>query len=88
MKYRNRYGTGIVRERQIRIKEIAPVIPMTFDDPGWDVAIERNRYHLKNLERNAVRTIKRHMRDRPTINVSFSGGKDSTAVLRLARKPG
>ena len=88
VKYRNRYGTGIVRERQIRIKEIAPVIPMTFDDPGWDVAIERNRYHLKNLERNAVRTIKRHMRDRPTINVSFSGGKDSTAVLRLARKAG
>jgi len=88
VKYRNRYGTGIVREGQIRVKEIAPVIPMTFDDPSWDVAIERNRYHLKNLERNAVRTIKQHLSDRPTINVSFSGGKDSTAVLRLARKAG
>ncbi len=28
------------------------------------------------------------MRDRPTVNVSFSGGKDSTAVLHLARKAG
>ncbi len=88
VKYRNRYGTGIVREGQIRVKEIATVVPSTYTDPGWDVAIERNRYHLKNLERNAVRTIKQHMNDRPTINVSFSGGKDSTAVLRLARKAG
>ena len=28
------------------------------------------------------------MSDRPTVNVSFSGGKDSTAVLHLARKAG
>src|SRR5208337_3490510 len=48
----------------------------------------RNRYHLKNLERNAIRTIKHHIGDRPTANVSFSGGKDSTAVLHLARKAG
>lgn len=47
-----------------------------------------NRYHLKNLERNAVRAIRQHMHDRPRANVSFSGGKDSTAVLALARKAG
>ena len=62
--------------------------PAPLPDPGWDVAIERNRYHLKNLERNGIRTIKQHIGDRPTANVSFSGGKDSTAVLHLARKAG
>ena len=28
------------------------------------------------------------MHDRPTVNVSFSGGKDSTAILHIARKAG
>jgi cysteine desulfurase / selenocysteine lyase len=88
VKYRNRYGTGIVRDGQIRVKEIAAVVPRTVPDPGWDVAVERNRYHLKNLERSGIRTIKQHITDRPTANVSFSGGKDSTAVLHLARKAG
>ena len=32
--------------------------------------------------------IKQHIHDRPKCNVSFSGGKDSTAVLTLARKAG
>ncbi|MDK2917239.1 MAG: cysteine desulfurase / selenocysteine lyase [Euryarchaeota archaeon] len=86
--YRNRFGTGIVRGGQIRVKELAPVEPRTRPDPGWDEVIEKNRYHLKNLERNAIRTIKKHMNDRPCVNVSFSGGKDSTAVLHLARKAG
>ena len=62
--------------------------PRTLPDPGWDVAVEKNRYHLKNLERNAIRAIKQHIADRPTANVSFSGGKDSTAVLHIARKAG
>jgi cysteine desulfurase / selenocysteine lyase len=88
VKYKARYGTGMVKEGSIKVKELITVVPRTRPDPGWDVVIEQNRYHLKNLERTAVRTIKHHITDRPTANVSFSGGKDSTAVLHLARKAG
>jgi len=88
VKYRNKYGTGMVREGHIKVKEIIPVEQKTPPDPDWGVAVQQNRYHLKNLERNAIRTIRHHLHDRPTINVSFSGGKDSTAVLHLARKAG
>jgi cysteine desulfurase / selenocysteine lyase len=88
VKYKNRFGTGIVKEGSIKVKELIAVVPRTPPNPGWDVAIEKNRYHLKNLERNAIRSIKHHIHDRPTVNVSFSGGKDSTAILHLARKAG
>ncbi|MCX6682845.1 MAG: aminotransferase class V-fold PLP-dependent enzyme [Methanoregula sp.] len=88
VKYRNRFGTGTVKDGSIKVKEIIPVVPRKPPNPGWDVAVAQNRYHLKNLERNAVRAIRKHMLDRPTVNVSFSGGKDSTAVLHLARKAG
>lgn len=88
VKYKGKYGTGVVKDGSIKVKELAAVEPRTRPDPGWDVVIEKNRYHLKNLERNAVRAIKHHISDRPTANVSFSGGKDSTAVLHLARKAG
>ena len=88
VKYRQRYGTGMVRDGSVKVKELIPVVPRTIPDPGWDVAVGKNKYHLKNLERNAIRAIKQHIRDRPTINVSFSGGKDSTAVLHIARKAG
>jgi cysteine desulfurase/selenocysteine lyase len=88
VKYKNRYGTGMVKDGYVKVKELIAVVPRTPPNPGWDVAIEKNRYHLKNLERNAIRTIKQHINDRPTANVSFSGGKDSTAVLHLARKAG
>ena len=86
--YKNRFGTGVVKDGQVRVKELVSVAPRTWPDPDWDVVIEKNRYHLKNLERNAIRTIKKHINDRPCANVSFSGGKDSTAVLHLARKAG
>ncbi|MDD1667302.1 MAG: aminotransferase class V-fold PLP-dependent enzyme [Methanomicrobiales archaeon] len=88
VKYRNGYGTGVLRDGQIRVKEIVPVHPRSPPDPGWELAVERNRYHLKNLERNAVREIRQHMKDRPCANVSFSGGKDSMAAMALARKAG
>jgi len=88
VKYKNRYGTGMVRDGSVKVKELIPVLPRTLPDPGWDVAVEMNRYHLKNLERNAIRAIRQHLSDRPTANVSFSGGKDSTAVLHIARKAG
>jgi cysteine desulfurase/selenocysteine lyase len=88
VKYKNRFGTGMVKEGSIKVKEIITVIPRTPKNPDWDVAIEKNRFHLKNLERHAIRAIKQHISDRPTVNVSFSGGKDSTAVLHIARKAG
>jgi cysteine desulfurase/selenocysteine lyase len=88
VKYRNGYGTGVLRAGQLRVREILAVQPRNPPDPGREVAVERNRYHLKNLERNAVREIRHHMKDRPCANVSFSGGKDSMAVMALARKAG
>jgi cysteine desulfurase/selenocysteine lyase len=88
VKFKQRYGTGMVRDGSVKVKELIPVNPRTLPDPGWDVAVGKNKYHLKNLERNAIRAIKQHLSDRPTANVSFSGGKDSTAVLHIARKAG
>ena len=88
VKYRNKYGTGIVKDGMIKVKELVPVEQVSVPDPDWDEVIRVNKNHLKNLERNAVRTIKQHLKDRPAANVSFSGGKDSTVVLHLARKAG
>jgi cysteine desulfurase/selenocysteine lyase len=88
VKYKSRFGTGMVKEGSIKVKELISVTPRTPKNPGWDVAIEKNKFHLKNLERHAIRAIKQHIADRPTANVSFSGGKDSTAVLHIARKAG
>ncbi len=88
IRYKNRSGTGVVKDGYIRIKELMPLKTRSYPDPDWDCVIHQNRYHLKNIERNAIRTIRQHMRDRPRVNVSFSGGKDSTAVLALARKAG
>ena len=88
VKYRARFGTGIVKDGQVRVKELNSVEPQTTKNPNWDFVVEQNRYHLKNLERSAVRAIKQHVHDRPVANVSFSGGKDSTAVYTLAKKAG
>jgi len=88
VRYRGRHGTGVLADGRLRVHELVPVTPVSYPDPGWDVVVDRNRHHLKNLERQAVRTIRAHLGDRPCANVSFSGGKDSTAVLALARKAG
>jgi cysteine desulfurase/selenocysteine lyase len=88
VRYRKGYGTGVLRAGQLRVREILSVKPRDPPDPGWEVAVERNRHHLKNLERNAIREIRRHMHERPCANVSFSGGKDSMAAMALARKAG
>jgi cysteine desulfurase/selenocysteine lyase len=88
VKLKNRYGTGAVKGGQVRVRELAPVELKTAKNPGWADVIAQNRYHLKNLEHSAIRMIKSHAHDRPVCNVSFSGGKDSTAVLTLARKAG
>ena len=88
IKYRGRFGTAVHNDGSLRVKEVMQVTPVSPKDPEWSEAVIRNTYHLKNLERNAVRSIKQHMNDRPVANVSFSGGKDSTAILLLARKAG
>ncbi|MBP2132372.1 cysteine desulfurase/selenocysteine lyase [Methanomicrobium sp. W14] len=88
VKYRSRYGTGIVRDDTVKIKELVAAEPATALNPGWKEAVRRNKNHLKNLEHTAIRTIKQHMNDRPCVNVSFSGGKDSTVALNLAGKAG
>ncbi len=88
VRYRGRFGTGVLKDGHIRVKEVRPVQPKTGPNPSWQDAVGANAYHLKNLERSAIRTIRQHMHDRPCANVSFSGGKDSTAVLILARKAG
>ncbi|MDD1671177.1 MAG: aminotransferase class V-fold PLP-dependent enzyme, partial [Methanomicrobiales archaeon] len=88
VKYRDRHGTGALREGRPRVRELVAVRPRDLPDPGWDIAVNRNRRHLKNLERNAIREIRRHRGDRPCANVSFSGGKDSMAAMALARKAG
>ncbi len=86
--YRRKYGTGVVREGHIRVKELIEVQPASFKNPDWKKVIQQNQYHLKLMERDSLRIIKKHKNDRPTANVSFSGGKDSAAVLHLARKAG
>ncbi len=88
VRYRGRYGTGLLAGGQVRVRELVAVQPARYADPGWETVVDRNRLHLKNLERHAIRTIRAHLGDRPCANVSFSGGKDSTAVLALARKAG
>lgn len=86
--YRRKYGTGVVRDGHIRVKELVQVNPAAFKNPDWKRAIQQNQYHLRLMERDSLRIIKKHKNDRPTANVSFSGGKDSAAVLHLARKAG
>jgi cysteine desulfurase/selenocysteine lyase len=88
VRYGDRYGTGVLKEGYLRVKEVRPIPARNNRDPGWDLVVERNRHHLKNLERHAIRAIRQHMKDRPRANVSFSGGKDSMAVLAIARKAG
>ncbi|MDD1717737.1 MAG: aminotransferase class V-fold PLP-dependent enzyme [Methanoregulaceae archaeon] len=88
VKLGGKYGTGVLKEGYLRVKELRKVNPESPQDPAWEDAVSCNRLHLKNLERHALRAIRQHMGDRPVANVSFSGGKDSTAVLHLARKAG
>jgi 3'-phosphoadenosine 5'-phosphosulfate sulfotransferase (PAPS reductase)/FAD synthetase len=88
LRYKGLTGIGTVREGYMRVRKLGRFTPDNFPDPGWETVVERNRQHLKNLERHAVRFIRQHMNDRPHANVSFSGGKDSTAVLELARRAG
>ncbi|MDD1673989.1 MAG: aminotransferase class V-fold PLP-dependent enzyme [Methanomicrobiales archaeon] len=88
LQFRGQYGTGTVHDGHLRVRRILHVSPVQKPDPSWDDVVNRNRVHLKNLERHAIRAIRQHVSDRPVANVSFSGGKDSMAVLTLAKKAG
>jgi 3'-phosphoadenosine 5'-phosphosulfate sulfotransferase (PAPS reductase)/FAD synthetase/predicted RNA-binding protein with PUA domain len=88
VRFRDKYGSGFLKEGVVRIRSIGRLVPVLRPDPSWDDVIAINAVHLKNLERHAVRFIRQHMHDRPVCNISFSGGKDSTVTLYLARKAG
>ncbi|NLX49913.1 MAG: phosphoadenosine phosphosulfate reductase family protein [Methanospirillum sp.] len=88
VRYRGRCGTGVLAGGWLRVRELVPVEPAQFPDPGPEEVVACNRGHLRNIERQAVRRIRVHLGDRPCANVSFSGGKDSTVVLELAKRAG
>lgn len=81
-------GVGVSTDGNVKVKEVGNVSPVVLPDPGWEDVITRNRQHLKNLERNAVRFIRQQAEKAHCVNISFSGGKDSTAVRELARRAG
>ena len=92
VRYGNQYGTGMLRDGYVRVHELTSAQPVSYKNPDWKDAISQNAFHLKHLERQAVRDIKHHIKEHakthPTVNVSFSGGKDSTAVRELAKRAG
>ncbi|MDO5844973.1 MAG: aminotransferase class V-fold PLP-dependent enzyme [Methanocorpusculum sp.] len=89
IKYKSKYGTGILKGTTLKIKELAAVEPAkTMPNPDWDEAVAKNSFHLKNMERTAVREIRQNLTLKPLVNCSFSGGKDSTAVWHIAQKAG
>ncbi|MDV0444438.1 aminotransferase class V-fold PLP-dependent enzyme [Methanorbis rubei] len=89
LKYKSKYGTGILKDGFVRIKELVQVEQKSgMPNPSWDEVVERNAFHLKNMERTAVREIKQNLGLAPVANCSFSGGKDSTAVWQIAQKAG
>jgi len=82
------WGVGQLKGGYVRIKQIGKVKPIDYPESGWDVAVARNVWHLKNIERTAVRFIKQQTKGKACVNISYSGGKDSTAALELARRAG
>ncbi|HJJ47520.1 MAG TPA: aminotransferase class V-fold PLP-dependent enzyme [Methanocorpusculum sp.] len=89
VKYKNKYGTGILKGSTLKIKELGTVEPAkSMPNPDWYQVVEKNAFHLKNLERTAVREIRANLSLKPKVNCSFSGGKDSTAVWHIAQKAG
>jgi len=89
VRYKSKWGTGILKGTSLKIKELGAVEPAkTMPNPGWAEAVEKNAFPLKNMERTAVREIRQNLSLKPTVNCSFSGGKDSTAVWYIAQKAG
>ena len=76
----------MVKEGSVKVRGSLPSLSRTPPNPVWDVAIEKEPVPFKEPGAQCIRSIKHHIHDRPTANVSFSGGKDRTAILHLARK--
>lgn len=88
VRHNDRYGTGVLAGGEVRVRELVRIHSVDLPDPDWGEVIRRNHDRLKDLERSAVRSIKHEKKAFKHVNVSFSGGKDSTVVLALARKAG
>lgn len=88
VRYGGRYGTGVLTAGSVRVKELIRIEPQEPVNSDWGEVIRRNYDRLKDLERTAVRAIKQEMKAFKHVNASFSGGKDSTVALALARKAG
>ncbi len=57
----------------------------TSKESDWNKAIEANSNHLRNLEKEAIRFMKNIEKEKNLpVAITFSGGKDSLAVLLLA----
>jgi 3'-phosphoadenosine 5'-phosphosulfate sulfotransferase (PAPS reductase)/FAD synthetase/predicted RNA-binding protein with PUA domain len=84
----NLWGIGQLSGGSVRVRKLGALTTPSYPDPGWEDVVRQNRRHLKNLERHAVRFIRQHTGGQKRVNVSFSGGKDSTVVLELARRAG
>ncbi len=82
------WGIGHLSGGSVRVRKLGHLQPGDYPDPSWEDAVSRNRRHLKNLERHAIRFIRQQTAGKKRANVSFSGGKDSTVVLELARRAG
>ncbi|MCK4270402.1 MAG: phosphoadenosine phosphosulfate reductase family protein, partial [Methanogenium sp.] len=83
-----RWGVGNLNNGKLKIKTLGVIEEKEFKNPDQDEVIKKNKRHLKNLERNAIRLIRSYMDEDTPVNVSFSGGKDSTVVLELAHRAG
>ncbi len=76
------YGTSVSTRGQKKVDYKNPE-----KSGAWDDVIEANEDHLKEIEKEAINFIRetKEKKNLP-VCVSFSGGKDSLAVLLLVRK--
>ena len=89
VRYKSKWGTGILKGTSLKIKELGALPEAKhLPDPDWSEFTAKNAFHIKNMERTAVREIRQNLTLRPETNCSFSGGKDSTAVWNIAQKAG
>lgn len=88
MTWEGHAAIGTCRAGSVKVREAGRYIPATYPDPGWDRVISSSISTLKNLERSAIRFIRHHAGRASCVAVSFSGGKDSTVTMELARRAG
>jgi len=81
-------AVGTCREGFLKVKEAGKYSLSHRPDPDWDRVISANISTLKNLERSAIRFIRHEAAGASCVTVSFSGGKDSTVAMELARRAG